>query len=104
MLQCSTVTRYDADREYYWIDYENGDSEEMTHRVVTKYKCIEPDIVRRSSERIRQQQANATTSQHFAYAVYDEETGKMMELRELRKHPNPTIRKERDQSSANEYR
>ena len=49
-LQQGTVTRYNEDREYYWIDYENGDSEEMTHQSVTKYKCKEPDIIRRSSE------------------------------------------------------
>ena len=26
MLQLDTVTKYDEDREYYWIDYENGDN------------------------------------------------------------------------------
>ena len=105
MLQRGTVTRYDADRKYYWIDYENGDSEEMTHQFVTKYKFIKPDTIQQSSEKIRQQQANVTTiSQHFPYAVYDEETGKMMEMRDLRNHPNPTIRKEWYQLSANEYR
>ena len=33
-LQQGTVTRYDDDREYYWIDYENGDSKEMRHRYI----------------------------------------------------------------------
>ena len=48
-LQIGTVTRYDDDREYYWINYKNGDSEEMQHQFVTKYKCIEPDILQRRS-------------------------------------------------------
>ena len=48
-LQRGTVTRYNNKREYYWIDYENGDSEEMQHQFVTKYKYIEPDIVQRRS-------------------------------------------------------
>ena len=28
-LQQGTVTKYDNDREYYWIDYKNGDSKEL---------------------------------------------------------------------------
>ena len=94
-LQRGTVTRYDNDREYHWIDYKNGDSEEMQHQFVTKYKCIEPDIVQRRSNWI-QQQANSTnetpSSTQLAYAVYDEETRKMMEMQELRNHPNKETR------------
>merc|ERR1712214_178175 len=85
-IQRGTVTRYDENRKYYWIDYENGDSEEMRHRYVEKYKCNDkPDIIRRKSNRI-QQQTHTTTDVQVAYAVYDEETGKMMEMRDLRNH------------------
>ena len=28
------IKRYDKERKYYWIDYDNGDSEEMDHRQV----------------------------------------------------------------------
>ena len=75
VLQRGTVTRYDDDREYYWIDYENGDSEEMRHRYVSKYKSYEPNVVRRRSNCI-QQQTKSTTNTQLAYAVYDDETGK----------------------------
>ena len=60
-LQWGTVARYDEDREYYWIDYKNGNSEEMTHQFVIKYKCVKPNTIWWScSEQIGQQQANTT--------------------------------------------
>ena len=103
-IQRGTVTRYDENRKYYWIDYENGDSEEMRHKYVEKYKCNdEPDIVRRKSNRIQQQTHTTTDVQLLAYAMYDEETGKMMEMRDLRNHPNKKKREEWDRLSANEY-
>ena len=43
-----TVTKYTEDRQWpYWIDYDNGDSEEMTHKQVKRYKCIDADHVKR---------------------------------------------------------
>ena len=27
IIQKGTITRYNKDREYYWIDYKNGNSE-----------------------------------------------------------------------------
>ena len=41
---------------------------------------------------------------HYAYAVYDKETGKMMEMIEHRNHPNSEIREACKLSSANKYR
>ena len=43
------VKRYDKEQKYYWIDYDNGDSEEMTHKMVKKYKYndIDPDKIKR---------------------------------------------------------
>ena len=66
----------------------------MRHRYVEKYKCNDkPDIVRRKANRI-QQQTHTTIDVQLAYAVYDEETGKMMEMRDLRNHPNKKKREE----------
>ena len=31
------ITSYDKDREYYMIEYEDGDSEELRHKTVEKY-------------------------------------------------------------------
>ena len=55
------VKRYDKERKYYWIDYNNGDSEEMTHKMVKKYKYndTDPDIIKRFT-RSSIQQANLT--------------------------------------------
>ena len=43
------ITKYDNERKFYWIDYDNGDSEEMTHRQVDRYKCLDlqPDRIKR---------------------------------------------------------
>ncbi len=42
------VKQYNSDTEWYWIDYDNSDSEEMSHRQVQRYKCNDtnPDVVR----------------------------------------------------------
>ena len=37
------VKRYDKDRKYYWIDYNNGDSEEMTQKQLKQFKYIDKD-------------------------------------------------------------
>ena len=65
----------------------------MQHRYVSKFKCYEPDVVRRRSNCIQQQTQSTTNNTQLAYAVYDDETGKMMEIRELRNHQ--TERKEK---------
>jgi hypothetical protein len=31
------ITSYDKEREYYMIEYNDGDSEELTHKIVAKY-------------------------------------------------------------------
>ena len=48
--------------------------------------------------------SNETTAlpAYFAMAVFDESTGKMMEMRDLLRHPDPTVRKEWETSVANE--
>ena len=39
----ATIIRYDDENELYWIDYDNGDSEEMIWKRVQKYKCHDQD-------------------------------------------------------------
>ena len=73
----------------------------MQHKYVSKLKCNEHDVVRKSNH--IQQQTNSTTDVQLVYAVYDDKTGKMMEMRELRNHPNKKKREEWDKLSANEY-
>ena len=52
-VHIGTVRRYDADRKYYWIEYYDGDSEELSHRWVEKYKCSDIDKVSERSSRTR---------------------------------------------------
>ena len=36
-LHTGTVTRYDDEHKLYWIDYEDGDSEELSHKKVDQF-------------------------------------------------------------------
>ena len=44
------VTKYDEDRKYYWIEYDNGDSEELSHKKICKYKSWDQDLGTSSEE------------------------------------------------------
>ena len=65
------------------------------------------NISKRNNPRTRTNKHNdfeiAPLPSHFAMAVFDESTGKMMEMRELLHHPDPTVRKELETSVANEF-
>ena len=37
-MQRGTVTRYNKNSAYYWIDYGDRDSEELTHKQVERYR------------------------------------------------------------------
>ena len=99
-----TVSRYEDDNELYWIDYDNGNSEEISWKQVQKYKCNDQyhDIIpkfTRNKVRLRRRTAHlAATSvmlssipQHLVNAVFDEATKKVTEMRELINHPDPII-------------
>ena len=43
-MQIGTVQRYNADCKCYWIEYDNGDSEELSHKWVEKYKYDDRSI------------------------------------------------------------
>ena len=38
-LHTGTVTIYNNKHELCWIDYEDGDNEELYHKQVTQFKC-----------------------------------------------------------------
>ena len=100
-----TVSRYDDENELYWIDYDNGDSKEMSWKQVQKYKCNDqyhdriPRFTRNKVRPRRRTAHLAATSviissipQHLVNTVFDEATKNMMEMRELINHPDPIIR------------
>ena len=49
IIQKGTINRYNKEWEYYWIDYKNGNSEEMTWSQVNSYKFQdqEPDLMKK---------------------------------------------------------
>ena len=123
-LYTGTVTRYDEEHKLYWIDYEDGDSEELYHKKVDQYKCTKsPD--RAGTRFMRSALANFITKIEQAkrdkdkmnkpkplpnvplglayYAVYDEESEKMIQMRELMRHCNSIIKREWTQAVSNEY-
>ena len=114
-LYTGTVTRYDNEAKLYYIKYTDGDSEEMTEAEVNKYKCTSnKSVTERLKRRMKRHQVNATTQaaqkakdhplpQHFAYSVWDDETGRMLEFRHLLNHKNSDIKKKWGRSGANEY-
>ena len=176
-MQRGTVTRFNKNSGYYWIDYDNNDSEELTHGLVERYRCKDknPDLIKRFTRNTLRNLNNAVTNTctgthkttnnngepgsnsrtakndngnftgptknlihelakqakiknrsdnkfnnnkttnkndepktiplppHYAMAVFDEATGKMMEMQQLVRHPNPEIRKKWIKSVSNEY-
>ena len=122
-LYTGTVTRYNEEHKLYWIDYEDGNSEELYHKKVDQYKCTtSPDQARTRFTRsalanfitkIEQAELDEdkmykpkplpTVPLGLAYAVYDEESGKMIQMRELMRHRNPIIKREWTQAVSNEY-
>ena len=113
-LYTGTVTRYNDEHKLYWIDYEDGDSEELYQKKVDQYKCTKsPDHARTRFTRsalanfiTKIEQAELDEDKMYkpkplpnvplglAYAVYDEESGKMIQMRELMRHRNPIIKRE----------
>jgi hypothetical protein len=94
------------ENNYYMVEYEDGDSEELRHRTVQKYIVTADTVIDRlqrlTSSRLQAktaQQMIRTMEKHHLYAVFDEATGK--EYRHLIKHPK--IREQWQRSSANEF-
>jgi hypothetical protein len=107
-----TVTAYDDKAKLYYVDYADGNSEEMTAKEVQQYKCTtNHTAVEKLRSRKAQNQANALTQmtntvplpQHFAHAVWDDESGRMLEFRHLLNHKKTETRKLWRRAGANEY-
>jgi hypothetical protein len=97
------------------IEYDDGDSEELTHKTVAK--CIVTansaiDQLRRLTRSALQAKTATHTTQtrstmnkrkQYAMPVFDETTEKMLEYRHLINHPDPKVRKQWQISGANEF-
>jgi hypothetical protein len=113
------ITSYDKERQYYMVEYEDGDSEELRHKTVERY-VVTADTAIDQLKRLTRSRLQAKTAvqnnnttmesttnnglpQHHEMAVFDETTGKMLEYRHLIKHEDPAIRKKWQLSGANEF-
>jgi hypothetical protein len=108
------VTSHDEDTDIYRIDYTDGDWEEMNRKQVKKYKCPDSEKGRwtRFTRAALRQQVNAVTAKgsptialppHYAMAVFDEKSSKMLDYRQLINHPDLEIRKIWQYSVSNEF-
>jgi hypothetical protein len=95
------------------IEYDNGDSEELRHKTVERYIVTANTAINQLQRftRSRLQAKTATQIQlkmaknkQYAMPAFDEATGKMLEYRNLMKHPDPNIGKQWQRLSANEFR
>jgi hypothetical protein len=107
-----TVTNYDKHANLYFIEYTDGDCEEMTRHAVQRHQTTaNTSTVNRLKQRTEKHQANQILQQHptvslpphYANAVWDDEAGRMLEFRHLLNHKNPATRKIWDRAGANEY-
>ena len=113
------VTHYYTDENLYFITYENGDNEKINHRQLNRYRCTDRDRdmtrrITRLQARLHQanvvkemNKANARTGAklpaHFANAVFDEDTGQMLDYKKLINHNKKETREWWQRSSANEF-
>jgi hypothetical protein len=108
------ITSYDKKREYYMIEYEDRDSEELRHKTNTAIDQLKRLTRSRLQAKTAVQNNNnnqpkmeSTTNNklppHHAMAVFDETTGKVLEYRHLIKHKDPKIRKKWQLPGANEF-
>jgi hypothetical protein len=89
------ITSYDKERQYYMVEYEDGDSEELRHKTVERYIVTADTAIdqlkRLTRSRLQAETAiqnNNTTAMesttnnrlppHHAMAVFDETTGKIV--------------------------
>ena len=103
------IIKYDEEHEWYTIEYQDGDWEEMSNDEVTKYQCtvdmLAIDNVRRLTRSSRAAALSAFKSVNnndvivtpdriipkgCVNAVFDEETKTTMEIKVLINHKNPT--------------
>jgi hypothetical protein len=106
------ITSYYKEREYYMIEYDDGDAEELTHKTVEKYIATADSAIDKLKRLTRstlqattatQTQSKMNKRKQYAMPVFNETTGKMLEYRHLINHPDPKVRKQWQISSANEF-
>jgi hypothetical protein len=121
------VTSHNEETDLYRINYADGDWEEMNQRQVSKFRCLDTvkDRMKRFTQSsILQHLANKTTRSttdtdtdtdtvplplplplppHYAMVVFDEQSGKMLDYRQLINHLDPAIRKIWQYSVSNEF-
>ena len=113
-VHTGVIKHYDETRSLYFIECEDGDTEEMSQKEATKYRCPKMDknthpkvtgsIPHRANiARKQKSNHNSALPPHCAMAVFDEATGKMMECRHSIDHDDPTIKKAWQQSGTNEF-
>ncbi len=107
-----TVTEYDTKTKLYMIEYTDGDCEQMTQHDIHRYHCTaDTNALAKLKQRREKHQANQILQRqepvslppHYANAVWDDESGRMLEYRHLLNHKNPKIRKIWGRAGANEY-
>ena len=118
-VQQGEVTHYYEDEKLYFIVYDNGKNEKINHYQLNQYICTDTyrDRMRqimRLSTRLERAHlvkeaknkpppAGGKLPTHFAMEVYDEDTGKMINYKQLINHSNRQTREWWQKSSANEF-
>ena len=101
-IQRGEVTHYFEDEKKYFIVYKSGENEKVSNRILNRYQCTNTDtdrtrrILRLSTRLQRANIVKETKNKpspagerlpgHFAMAVYDETTGKMIDYKQLINH------------------
>ena len=118
LVQRGEVKQYFNYEKLYFIVYDNGENEKISFRQLVQYTCIDTDRdTTRQNTRLstRLQRGNIVKAMknksspadrklpaHFSIAVYNEETGKMIDYKKLIGHPNKEMREWWQNPSANE--
>ena len=100
-IQQGEVTHYFTDEKKYFIVYESGENEKVNNRTLNRYRCTDTNryrtrqmlklstipqranIVKANKNKLSL--AGAKLPGHFAMAVYDEATGKIIDYKQLYK-------------------
>ena len=118
-IQQGEVTHYFTDEKKYIIVYESGDNKKVNNRTLNRYQCTDTERDRRrrmlrlstilqrtnivKANKNKTSPAGAKLPGHFAMAVYDETTGKMIEQKQLINHFEKQTQEWWQKSSANEF-
>ena len=118
-VQQGEVTHYFEDEKLYVTVYESKDNKKISHRLLNQYRCTNTDRdrtrqIKRLSTRLQQENLRKETKDksslargklpaHSAMAVYDAETRKMSNCKQLINHSNKQISEWWQKSLANKF-